>query len=139
MRDIPLREIMTFKVICAREGDRLSAVEEKFRKNHVRHIPVVDDKNRVVGIFTYSDLLKCAPPCRTEEGEVFDPDRLDQFILERVMTRDPVTLEAEDTLSQAAGAMARNKYGCIPIVNSSNTLVGIISQIDILKYVAGMT
>ncbi|MDD5226690.1 MAG: CBS domain-containing protein [Candidatus Omnitrophica bacterium] len=136
MKDIPLKEIMVRKVFTAHVEDPLSAVEGKFRLHGVRHLPVVDDGNRVVGIFTLRDLGRCLSPRKTEEGYRFDPEQLDRFILKHVMTKDPLILSPEDTLMHAVEIMARDKYGCIPIADAGRVLAGIVTQIDILKFFA---
>jgi len=137
MKDIPLKEIMVARVHTAHLEDTLSAVEAKFRLHGVRHLPVVDDKNRVVGIFTLRDLGRCLSPRKTEDGYRFDPEQLDRFILKHVMTKDPLVLGPEDTLMHAVEVMARDKFGCIPIANEGRVLAGIVTQIDVLKFFAG--
>jgi CBS-domain-containing membrane protein len=136
MKDILLKEIMVRRVFTANTADLLSAVEAKFRLHGVRHLPVVDDRNRVVGIFTLRDLGRCLSPRKTEEGYRFDPEQLDRFILKYVMTKDPLVLRPDDTLMHAVDIMARDKYGCIPITDAGGILAGIVTQIDVLKFFA---
>lgn len=136
MKDLRLKEIMVTKVISADVEEPLSSVEEKLRKYGIRHLPVVDGEKHVVGMFTQRDLLRCSPPKKTEEGYVFDKEQLDRFILKYVMAKDPVVLTPEDTLSHVVDIMARDKFGCVPIVSSDRVLVGIVTQIDVLKCLA---
>jgi acetoin utilization protein AcuB len=127
---------MVSRVITAHEDDPLSAVEAKFRHHGIRHLPVVDSKKRVVGMFTQRDLLRCVPPRKTEDGYVFDKEQMDRFILKYVMAKDPVVLGPEDTLAHVVDIMARDKYGCVPITAPDHVLVGIVTQIDVLKYLS---
>lgn len=136
MKDIPLKEIMVTRVFTAHMEDPFNAVEAKFRLHGVRHLPVVDNENHVVGIFTLRDLNRCLSPRKTEEGYRFDPEQLDRFIFKHVMTKDPLVLSPEDTLKHVVEIMARDKFGCIPIVSAHRVLVGIVTQIDVLKYLA---
>ena len=136
MKDVRLKEIMVTKVIAAHVDDPLSSVEAKFRKHGIRHLPVVDDKKRVVGMFTHRDLLRCLPPRKTEDGYIFDKEQMDRFILRYVMAQDPIVLGPEDTLGHVVEIMARDKYGCIPITSPDRILVGIVTQIDVLKYLS---
>ena len=136
MKDIPLKDLMVTKVFTAHVEDPLSAVEAKFRLHGVRHLPVVDDKNRVVGIFTLRDLTRCLSPRKTEEGYCFDAEQLDRFILKHVMTKDPLVLNPDDKLIQAVDIMARDKFGCIPVADQGRVLRGIVTQIDVLKFFA---
>ena len=97
---------------------------------------MVDDGNCVVGIFTMRNLKCCLSPRKTEEGYRFDPEQLERFFKKHVMTKDPLVLGPEDTLMHAVEIMARDKFGCIPIVASDRSLVGIVTQIDVLKFLA---
>lgn len=132
MKNIPLKDIMISKVITVNVNDSLTVVEEKFRKNKIRHIPVVD-KGQVEGIISERDLLRCDATRKTEEGFLFDKEKLEQLILKYIMIHDPVTLGPEDSVMKAVDIMAVEKFGCIPIVDAEKKLVGIVSQIDILK------
>jgi CBS-domain-containing membrane protein len=136
VHNVKLKEIMVTKVIKMGEEDHLSKVEEKIRQYHIRHLPIVDREERLVGIVTLRDLFQCAPPHRTEEGLTFDREHLDEFILKYIMTPNPVTLGPENTIQDAVEIMAREKYGCIPIVAGDRKLLGIVTQIDILKFLS---
>ena len=87
-----------------------------------------------MGIFTMRDLNRCLSPRKTEEGYRFDPEQLERFFKKHVMTKDPLVLGPEDTLKHAVEIMARDKFGCIPIVASDRSLVGIVTQIDVLNF-----
>ena len=133
MKDISLKEIMITHPVTANQEDPLSKVEEKFRIRGIRHVPIVDHENRVVGMFTRNDLARCLAPRRTEDGFAYDKGAMDEFSLKYVMAADPTTLGPEDLLSRAVEIMARNKYGCLPIVKEGNVLAGIVTQVDIMK------
>lgn len=136
MKNVFLKELMVTKVIAVRVEDSLSAAEEKFRLHGIRHLPVIDDKKRVVGMFTQRDLTRCSAPHKTEDGYVYDKEQLNRFILKYVMTKDPVLLGPEDTVEHVVEIMARDKFGCVPIATPDRVLLGIVTQIDVLKYIA---
>lgn len=137
MRDIPVKTIMISKVITVNVDDRFSLVAQKMRDNHVRHLPVTDEGGRVVGMITQRDLLHTMPPRRNEDGEEFyDEEQLDRYILRNVMTVSPVCVGPEESLVRVIDIMARNKYGCIPVVAPDKTILGVVTQIDILKFMA---
>lgn len=132
-----LGEVMTPHPIVLNEDDRFSLVEEHFRKHHIRHLPVVDGSWTLKGIITQRDLYRISPPRQAMDGSlVYDRSELDRFILKHVMTRDLYTLHPTDTVKKAIDAMVRKKYGCIPIVDERRKLVGIVTQIDLLRAMA---
>ena len=126
---------MVTQVITVCVSDSLSAVEEKFRRHRIRHLPVMDEKKRVAGVVTLSDLSRCATPKKIEEGYFYDKEQLNEFILKYVMTPNPQTLKPEDSVFRCVEIMAREKFGCLPVVHEDRTLAGIVTQIDVLKFV----
>jgi CBS domain-containing protein len=137
MRQIPIREFMVKEVVSLNIGDTLADAYDKMNNHHIRHLPVVDDRNRVAGVFTTLDLNRAHSPRETEEGWwYYDKESLSRLSLRHFMTKDPVTLSPDNTLKDAAEIMAREKFGCIPIADKQNELVGIITYIDILKKTA---
>lgn len=136
MHDIPIKNVMASPVVTVSVSDSLRKVEEKFRQKGIRHLPVVDEQKRVVGLITQRDLYRIATPRLNEDGYCYDPDMLDGFILSRVMRENPLTMRPEDFLSKAVHYMAANKYGCIPIVDAERRIAGIITETDILKFAA---
>lgn len=141
MKELPLKEIMTRSPITINIESDFSMVDEYFRSFHIRHLPVVDDNNVLKGIITQRDLYRLCSPRKaleddegvSEEGLIYDKDWLDKFILKQVMTKDPLSLGPEDTFARAVELMIATKYGCIPIVDNERKIVGIVTQIDILK------
>lgn len=132
---IRIGDFMKRDVIFLRQDETLADAYDKMNNHHIRHLPVLDRHNKVVGVFTYTDLYRAHSPRQTEEGWwYYDKDELRLFILSHFMTKDPVLLTPEDTLKQAAEIMAREKFGCIPIVDqNSKELLGIISYVDVLQ------
>ncbi len=114
-------------------SDKLSHVVELLRRHKIRHLPVVDGQEKLVGLVSEDNLLRHVTPKHTENGYEFNMEEIDQLILEHVMTPDPVSVHPEDPLSRASSIMSREKYGAIPVVDQENKLVGIISQIDLMR------
>jgi len=50
-----------------------------------------------------------------------------------VMTRNPITLEPHDTVTDADSIMEREKIHRIPIIDQHKKLVGIVARTDVLK------
>ena len=52
--------------------------------------------------------------------------------IENLMTKDVRTCRATDSLSDAAQAMWQGDLGCLPVVDDSNSVVGILTDRDVL-------
>jgi len=127
---------MASPVVTANMEDLFSNVEEKLRLKGIRHLPVVSEGGRLVGLITQRDLYRTLSPRVTEDGTYYDPASLNDFILKRVMTQDPVSLGPEAMLSEAVAIMARNRFGAIPVVDGEKKVIGILTETDVLKWLA---
>lgn len=138
VRDVKIREIMVKPVISVHVDDAFEQVEAKLRGKSIRHLPVVDDSGAVVGLITQRDLFRTVSPHRNEEGFVYNPAMLHDFVLRHQMTRDPYTLTPEDPVSKALSVMIQSKYGCIPVTDEKKKLVGILTARDVLRWISSL-
>lgn len=82
-------------------------------------IPIVDDNKKLIGIITNRDLR-------------FEKD--DDRPLKEIMTREKLITTHENTsLSEAEVILQKHKIEKLPVVNSENTLIGLITYRDITK------
>ena len=133
----PISQIMVTKVITINMNDQFSKVEELLRLHGIRHLPVVDDHNVMRGIITQRDLYRIISPMRNEEGSSFyNKDILNEYILKYVMTKEVVTLSPQETLGAVISLMVKTKYGCIPVLDAEKHLLGIVTQVDVLRAIA---
>ncbi len=92
-----------------------------------RHMPVVKDGGVLVGIVTQRDLLVAA---RGLERQIdFDDDRP----VSELMNREVDTVRPECCAAEAARHMLRTKRSCLPVVDETGTLVGILTEADYMR------
>ncbi len=111
--------------------DRLDLANVVMKLAGIRHLPVVDERV-VVGIVSHRDLLSAAVSSALE-ASAGDELRLRTVLVEDVMTRDPYTIGLDATLRDAATLMLRHKIGCLPVVDETTRLVGMVSETDLLR------
>jgi CBS domain-containing protein len=102
-------------------------------EDHVSGLPVVDPRNRLIGVISTTDVLQLL----AEANEPEDRGRvLDQTLVREIMTARPVTVDPDSDVHEAARQML---YGEIHrlFVEYDGELVGLISQSDIVGAVAG--
>jgi acetoin utilization protein AcuB len=101
------------------------------RKNHIRHLPVVQN-NRLVGIVVEKDLLSNQPSQATTLSVYEIYSLLESLHIRQIMTHPVITVEGSCPVEEAARIMVENKVSCLPIMDGNN-LVGIITETDIFK------
>jgi acetoin utilization protein AcuB len=102
------------------------------RKNKVRRYPVVDKKGLLIGIVTQSDLMNASPSEATTLSVWEVNYLLSKITVERVMTRDVITICPTCTIEEAARIMADNHIGGLPVCDDDK-LIGIITETDLFK------
>ena len=130
-----VRDIMTTKVFTLGDDKKAFVAQEIMEWAHVRHIPVVDKNNRVVGIISHRDILKASlSALGTRFAEVERKQHLSDAPALAIMHHPARTIEPDATVQEAAGIMRRHKFGCLPVVTDGR-LVGIVTEYDILQLV----
>ena len=140
--DLHVREAMTARVVSVASSVPVREAVERLVGQGFRALPVVDDAGRLVGMVTNRDLVErgglaarvellgaMSPPARDDVLGRLDPGRT----VADVMTRDPVSIRAGDTLARATHLMAERRLKRLPVVEDDAKLVGIISRADILR------
>jgi acetoin utilization protein AcuB len=105
--------------------------------NGIRHLVVVDDSKQVIGVLSQRSILKQLSPWLSQIEGVPKPDGPIPFIsVEDVMTSPAITARADDTIQETASLMAAEKLGCMPVVDGENRIAGIVSVIDVLRFIS---
>ena len=123
---------MTKDVIKLKLNDELTKAEGLFKKHKIRHIPVVDG-TKVIGMLSYSDLLRISFADAVFEDEEIDTVVYDMFDIHQVMTKNIVVVGKETTIKQAAEILAEREFHALPVVDDGH-LVGIVTTTDMIKY-----
>ena len=130
-----VRDLMSHPVRTLERNDILSNADSVMRNERIRHLPVLDDAGRLVGIISQRDLFLNALVRALGYGTMARDRSFRSIAVKEVMTEDVVTTTPETPITAAAQMMVDRKIGCLPVVES-NALVGILSESDIVSAVA---
>lgn len=119
---------MTRFVVTVAPGDTLSRAAALMKEHRIHHLPVVQG-DELAGIVTDTDIRNAAvaEPATAEAGVAPAGSRT----VGEIMTSDPVTVGAWDTVEDALLVLHRRRFGALPVVEGRR-LVGIISKADVL-------
>lgn len=123
MMNEPLSSIMTTDLITMTPEDSLSKAKQILFNKRIHLLPVVAEKDRLVGVITTYDLCKF---CDTH-------NEFDEIKVGDVMTTHVATLEPKDKVGAVAEVLLAHLFHAVPIVLDGK-LLGIVSSFDILKY-----
>ncbi|MDR7554704.1 MAG: CBS domain-containing protein [Armatimonadota bacterium] len=99
------------------------------RAHRIRRLPVVDD-GRLVGIVTWTDLVRIRPPALGGRWHV--PHLAAGVQVRHLMATAVVTVDPETPVQDAAALMQRHKVGGLPVVEQDR-LVGIVTESDLFR------
>ena len=135
MHGLLVRHLMSRDVVSLRQGQSLPLADGVMKLRHVRHLPVIDDDGVLVGIVTHRDLLAAQISSLTTLT-VEQRDELELAIpVSRIMSPDVWSVRPDTPAADAAELMIQNQFGCAPVVDSSDRLVGILTESDFLELV----
>ena len=117
-----VEDLMSRTVISLTEGDFVQIAKLDMDIAAIRHLPVVDAHQRVVGIVALSDLLQAFA---RREGR--------RIPVAEVMTRDVVTVDRRTPAHEAARTMIERKIGALPVVGERDRLEGMLTETDFLR------
>lgn len=125
---------MVSTVITIDKDASIFEAQEKMATNGIRHLPIVDADNRLIGIVTDRDIRSVMPyRLIKEKGIGAERERLAQMKVEEIMTRDPKTISPTYTIQDALLMIEKAKVGAFPVVDGDGYLKGILSVRDLLR------
>jgi acetoin utilization protein AcuB len=123
---------MTANPVTIAPGASYSEAFDTIRESKFRHLPVVDNRGKLVGIVAETDLLHASPSSATTLSIYELNYLLANLRVEEVMTSPVITVSDDAPLEEAARVMIENKIGCLPVMRGDE-LVGVITETDMFK------
>ena len=133
-----VKDYMTRHPVLVEPTRSLVEAQGIMAETRVRHIPVVEEGKRLVGLITRASLR--IPPSELSSLNVWEITRFLSNLKVRdlmVKQKDVITIAPDATIESAALIMVRNKIGCLPVLEEG-IVVGIITEVDLLAQLAEM-
>jgi CBS domain-containing protein/predicted CoA-binding protein len=131
-----VKEQMSRNPATVKPNDGLKDAIWKMEHGHFRHLPVVDDNDKLIGMLTDRDIRLIRPSLAfvsKEDAEV----QLWSIAVQQAAVFDPVSIRPESSLKEAAELMLRWHVGGLPVADEHDKLVGMITYADILREFIG--
>jgi CBS domain-containing protein len=143
--DKPVREVMTRDVVTVTPETPLVNVMDLLIGQLFKAVTVVDGARQVVGIISDGDLIaRGGARQRASVAERLDAETLSAQLADirrtgqaaqDVMTSPVITVHEDTPLAQAVSLMAARNLKRLPVLDSKERLVGILSRVDVLRTV----
>ena len=129
---VPVSQIMATDVVTLNQKNSLYDAERLFRTHNIRHLPVVDGKT-LVGVLSFSDLLKISYADVTEGDEDLESVVYDTHTILQVMAKVPTTVSPDTTIKEVVEVLSKHSFHSLPVTENGQ-LKGIVTTTDLLKY-----
>ncbi len=129
---VRVRSCMTKRVVTARADALVWAAAETMRREKIRHLPIVDEEERLIGIVTDRDLRQVIFDPAMQERVGKGAEALGQLPVRDVMTWGVVTTRPQAEIRDAARLMHEQKIGALQVVEDGH-VIGMLTESDVLK------
>lgn len=117
-----VKNYMKTDLVCFSSNMTISMVQERIKNYSFKTYPVKNDKNKLLGLITKSDI----------EDAIFQGVDTDTEI-NKLMNPSPVTIEPSENLYIAYFRLHSNNAQCLVVVDKNNKIKGLITRQDINK------
>jgi CBS domain-containing membrane protein len=128
------KDIMSSPVITFFAEQTLPLAEDVMHFKHLRHLPVVDDDGKLVGLVSHRDLLRAHISSLSGLTEAERRSRQADVRVSQIMTRDVWTVGPNTDATTVGRTLLDHRFGCLPVVDGNEKLIGIITERDFIKY-----
>ncbi len=142
-----VKDVMTRAIITIKPSTGIREIYNIFCEKQIGGMPVVDGENKLLGMVTKTELLNVLIPDYFDmigdflfiddfgvlEEKLESTPTLSLFIAEDLMVRNVIGISANASLMKAPVLMNRYNVKRLPVVDSNNKLVGIITRMDVCK------
>lgn len=115
-----VKEVMTSHLFSIPLGANCLEAEKMMKEKRIRHLPVVDKKNQLVGVLSQRDLKALS--------------HLAQVPVENVMSAPVKFVSSETLLKTAVFQMLEDRISCLVISDGQEKAIGIVTTADLLWY-----
>jgi len=143
MRSVLARDVMTRDVAFVEVDTPLEEIADLMARRRISGVPVVDDRERVVGVISERDFLRVmgggeaeslmgvVALCLTGRFCLVAPSRAKSAA--DIMTSPAVTVEEGTPVLEVAAIFTRHRINRVPVLDPKGPMVGIVSRADIVR------
>lgn len=127
-------DLMTAQPLTVRCEDEITTAVSLLQRPDVRHLPVLNERDELVGMLSESDLKSLNfPHALGQEGAASVAART-RAPVATLLSDEPVCVSMEDDASVIVERMARHGVSAVAVVDAASRLVGIVSSMDLLRH-----
>ncbi len=125
---------MTRQVITVDPDVGIFDAQELMHANDIRHLPVVDTDDKLIGIVPDRDIRSALPYSYFKDSlDAPEKEKISRLRVKDIMSRKPISISPTYTTQDALMVIQDSKVGALPVVDENTKITGIISVRDLLR------
>jgi CBS domain-containing protein len=139
-----VQEIMTEQVISLEPQDFIARAIEVMQAEECRHIPIIDEQGKFVGLVSDRDVLRNLPYAGRRRPSAQKRFREHLFAadswttnflipLESIMVRNVKHISPSCKIREAGDILYKKKISCLPVIDEEKNICGIVTVTDIIR------
>ena len=120
------KDVMNKEIFILHETDDIFQASKFMKKERARNLPVVDERNKLIGLVTLREIVDALT------------ERKNNVTIGDIMLSEVKAIGPDTPLKGAIEVMLINKFGSMPVVDSNRKLLGMITELDLLKKLYSM-
>ena len=113
-------DLMSTALIVVHDSDSIGLADAQMKLGAIRHVPVVDSKQNLVGILSAGDVLLALARGKK------------QVRVGETMSRHPVTVTPDTPVHEAIELLLEHRFSSLPVLGTDGHLMGIVTDTDFL-------
>ena len=127
-----VKSVMTRNPFTINQHDPVTDAQSLMRREKIHRLPVINNARKLVGIISEKDLLYASPSPASTLNVYEMSNLLAKLKVERVMTREVLTVAPDTLVEDAARILVDNNIGGLPVMEGDR-LVGIVTESDLFR------
>lgn len=116
-----VKDVMNTEPYLLHEEDTILSASHFMKQEKIRNLPVVDKNKKLTGLVTLREIIETV---FTNPGKILVKD---------AMIKSVTSIKPDTPLKSAIEVMLINKYGCLPVIDNDNKLIGMVTESELLK------
>jgi CBS domain-containing protein len=144
---LKVRDFMITKVFTVKPSNTIKELLTVFTTNRIGGVPVVDEKDQLVGIVSDGDVLRYLAPKPLgfaglvyiiEDGEMEDiiQEKLNTPVKEIMTKKNLLYVSPDEEFERTIRLLSMHHYKKLPVVNSAGHVIGVLSRGDIINNIS---
>jgi CBS domain-containing protein len=142
-----VRDFMITKVFTVKPSNTIKELLKILTSNRIGGVPVVDDKDHLIGMVSDGDVLRYLAPKPLgfaglvyiiEDGEIEDvlQEKLDTLVKDIMTKRNLLFVSPDEEFERTLQLLSRHHYKKLPVVNGAGRVIGVLSRGDIINNIS---